>query len=479
STNCIEHVPARFIFVCLAHIGIIILYGLRVNLSVTMVAMLNHTAIMGNVTEMETVSGECERPDGQTPGQLENGPYEWSEPLQGMLLGSFLWGSLVAQIPLAYVAQMYSAKWVFLCAVTGNVICTLLIPPLVKLHYAGLLAMRIIQGLTGGAGFPAMHIMIAHWAPQTERLTITSIVYAGTSAGTFYSILMAGLLSKYLGWEMVFYVMGGLSSIWIPFWVILIQDNPNKQRFISADEREMINKSLGTSKEPFKQPLLPCCKVLKSLPFWAILIAHSCSNFGWYMYLIEIPFYLKQVLKFEVSKNALFSSLPYIPSMIFSIVVGRVLDHLQNKGAFFNIFSLFLYFFLGKLNRTNARKIATAFSSLIPAAMLTGLCFVGCHHYLAVALMSIGIIAMGAATAGFVGNHMDIAPNFAGILIGITNTVAAIPGILVAQLAGFVTEGNQTIEAWRIVFSVAIILLLIEFVVYTVFGSGKKQDWND
>ena len=36
----------------------------------------------------------------------------------------------------------------------------------------------------------------------------------------------------------------------------------------------------------------------------------------------------------------------------------------------------------------------------------------------------------GLGVAGFNSNHLDIAPNYAGILMGITNTAGTIPGIL-------------------------------------------------
>lgn len=37
---------------------------------------------------------------------------------------------------------------------------------------------------------------------------------------------------------------------------------------------------------------------------------------------------------------------------------------------------------------------------------------------------------------------------------------------------------QQTIEAWRIIFLVTIILYIIEILVYTIFGSGNEQPWN-
>lgn len=44
STACI---PARYILSVLSSIGMAIIYGLKVNLSVAMVAMVNHTAVGG------------------------------------------------------------------------------------------------------------------------------------------------------------------------------------------------------------------------------------------------------------------------------------------------------------------------------------------------------------------------------------------------------------------------------------------------
>jgi len=47
-----------------------IVFGLKVNLSVTMVAMLNHSAILGNKTE-DTQSGQCDPPVEQSTTKPE------------------------------------------------------------------------------------------------------------------------------------------------------------------------------------------------------------------------------------------------------------------------------------------------------------------------------------------------------------------------------------------------------------------------
>ncbi|XP_068140428.1 sialin-like isoform X2 [Drosophila tropicalis] len=457
-----------------------IVYGLKVNLSVAMVAMVNHTAIKAanldlehghlqlNVSALaptEDLPEECSTPGAPTnvTAKVEDGPFSWSEPLQGTLLSCYFWGYLVSQIPLAHVAENFSAKWVMLFSVAINVVCTLLTPVFTKLHYGGLILMRVLEGVGGGASFPAMHVMIASWAPPTERMVMSTIIYVGTSAGTALSILLAGLLSAKWGWESVFYVMGALSCIWMLLWVILVQDNPNKQRFISPEERQMITSSLGTEEKTEHHPAVPWGKVFTSVPFWAILIAHTCSNFGWYMFLIEIPFYMKQVLKFNVASNAALSALPYFPMIIFSICLGKLLDTLQAKG---------------KISTTFARKTATTICTIIPGICLLVLCYIGCRHYEAVTVMSVGIVAMGAMFSGFLSNHIDIAPNFAGTLVALTNTAATLPGIVVPLFVGFVTHGNQNIGAWRIIFGVTIVLFALEFLVFVFLGSGSEQSWN-
>lgn len=69
-----ECLPARYVLAVLGSIGMAIVYGLKVNLSVAMVAMLNHTAVghgshgggaqMTNLTDHETDYEVCLPPGG-------------------------------------------------------------------------------------------------------------------------------------------------------------------------------------------------------------------------------------------------------------------------------------------------------------------------------------------------------------------------------------------------------------------------------
>lgn len=73
-------IPARYILAVMGSIGMAIIYGLKVNLSVTMVAMLNHSAIGhgshdAQPTELNSsvsLGNEvCQAPGGETVNTVE------------------------------------------------------------------------------------------------------------------------------------------------------------------------------------------------------------------------------------------------------------------------------------------------------------------------------------------------------------------------------------------------------------------------
>lgn len=213
--------------------------------------------------------------------------------------------------------------------------------------------------------------MIAAWAPPQERSTISSIIYAGTALGTVISMLMAGMLAEYFGWASIFYVMGGLSCVWLVLWIIFIQDSPSKQPLINQEERDYINTSLGSGGGHHVARKTPWGHIFRSGPFYGILIAHICNNVGWYMLLIELPIYMNGVLKFQIKENAIFTATPFLTLWFFSIFISKTLDTLRSKGA---------------ITTTTARKIATMFASVIPMFCLLALCFIGCRKMAAVVI---------------------------------------------------------------------------------------------
>lgn len=95
-----------------------------------------------------------------------------------------------------------------------------------------------------------------------------------------------------------------------------------------------------------------------------------------------------------------------------------------------------------KLSRTLLRKIANSLSNLVPMGAVIGLAFVSCREPAAgVVLLSIGLAFTGFGYgAGFMVNSNDVAAGYAGIVFGISNTFATIPGIISPYLVGVITK---------------------------------------
>lgn len=71
---------------------------------------------------------------------------------------------------------------------------------------------------------------------------------------------------------------------------------------------------------------------------------------------------------------------------------------------------------------------------------MIGLAFMDCTQQIAAVALLCGCVGLsGVAFAGYMVNHGDIAPQFAGTLFGITNMAATVPGILAPYVVGAIT----------------------------------------
>ena len=78
--------------------------------------------------------------------------------------------------------------------------------------------------------------------------------------------------------------------------------------------------------------------------------------------------------------------------------------------------------------------------------------------------------------AGLYCNHADLSPRDASILLGITNTCGAIPGIIGVITCGWILD--QT-GSWPLaLFVPSIVLFCSGAAVFTVFGSSELQDFE-
>jgi ACS family sodium-dependent inorganic phosphate cotransporter len=69
----------------------------------------------------------------------------------------------------------------------------------------------------------------------------------------------------------------------------------------------------------------------------------------------------------------------------------------------------------------------------------------------------------------------DLSPEYAGALLGITNTAGALPGIIGVTAVGVLLDKTQSWGAS--LFLPIVACQLLGLVVYTIFASSERQTW--
>lgn len=399
-------------------------------------------------------------------GGDEGNRFDWDKKTQGLILGSFFWGYIVTQLPGGWIAGRIGGKHVFGWSMLGCAVATLLTPVAARTHVILLMVLRVIAGLCQGVVWPCMSMLFSYWAPPLERSKLCGFVYAGCQIGIMVTFPLSGLLCVYGfdgGWPSIFYVLGGCGIIWFLAWTFIVYDSPVTHPRISQEEKDYIVDSLKRHIDVSKKATYtPWVKIFTSLPVWAIIVTHACANWGTYTFMTNIPTYMKDVLKFDIKKAGFLSALPYIGFWAMTNVSGQLADWLRSRGF---------------MTTTTARKVFNSLGTFVPAVFVIITGHLDGHPGIAVAMLTVGVAMSGCQYgSGFIVNPVDIAPRYAGIIFGISNTTGTLGGVLAPVVIGIITE-DRTREQWQTVFYIAAAIYSIGAMFYIVFGSGEVQDW--
>ncbi|XP_073812051.1 putative inorganic phosphate cotransporter isoform X1 [Musca autumnalis] len=427
--------------------GLSVAYALRVNLSVAIVAM----------TDKQATNPEFDE-------------FDWTEKTKSLLLSSFFWGYVITQVPAGTLARKFGGKIMMLTGVFVCSLLTVLTPICARLgDWKLVCALRVIMGLSQGFLFPSTHTILSKWAPVEERGTLGTYSYSGSQFGTVVMLATSGVMaSSVMGWPSIFYISGGVGLLWSVAFLIWGASSPSEYRNISPEEKKFIETSLGSSSEgeTVKAPTkTPWVKFFTSVPFLVLTLTHCTHNWGFWTLLTEIPSYMKNILGMDIKSNALLSALPYAAMFLMSFVFSALQSQLGKREC---------------IPLSVSRKMFNSIGHWIPMITLVCLGYVSANDTnLAIILLTITVGINGATYLGFQVNHIDLSPNFAGILMGITNCAANIMSIIAPLIVGFIVTNEKNPDQWRIIFFIAAGFYFIGNLLFVLFGKVEVQSWND
>lgn len=133
-----------------------IAYGIRVNLSVGIVAMTTPSS-----------------PNPSVPVYPN-----WHD--KSIVLSSFFWGYVLPQVGAGQLAKKFGPKWFLVSTMSVCSLFSLLLPVMAETFGSkGVMASRALQGFCQGFIFPSIHNILSHWVPTSERSRLGTFVYAG------------------------------------------------------------------------------------------------------------------------------------------------------------------------------------------------------------------------------------------------------------------------------------------------------------
>ncbi|KAK0174774.1 hypothetical protein PV327_010504 [Microctonus hyperodae] len=388
-----------------------------------------------------------------------------------IVLSSFFWGYTLMQVPSGYLAKTRSAKLVLGIGLFISGFASLIVPLANDVgDWSAICACRVIMGLSQACLLPCTHTLLSKWVPPSERGRLGSMAYSGAQFGTVITYPISGALIQIAGWRSTFYFFGGTAILWSCLFFLFGADSPmtSSRRalcVIGDDEKKYIESSLGVSETTPKTSGNPPWKsILTSMPFWALVIAHCGQNWGFWMLLTELPTYMARVLKFNYSENGLVLALPYLTMLILIIPVSLLSDWSGKKGV----------------SRGLSRKVCNTIGHWGPALAILSLSFAPLDHAtLPVIILIIAVGLNAGSMCGFQINHIDLSPNFAGILMSITNCVASVIAILAPLIVGEIVTGDQSdVMQWRIVFYITAAIYFLGNLIFIIFGTGSVQPWD-
>lgn len=411
--------PERYKIVALCICAVFVCYIDRVNISVAVIAMQEQ--------------------------------YGWSETVKGFVLSSFFIGYMLFMPTSGWLANRLGGKRVLGFAVLWWSLWTLLTPPAAAMSLTMLIIARIAMGLGEAATFPAIYNLYGRWVLPGERSRAVSFLVAGIPLGTLFALMTTGWVINQYGWPMVFYAFGAIGILWCIAWFPFSYDRPADHPRISSAERELLEREAPA--DSHNAPV-PWGRLLRAPAVWALIINHLCTNWVFYMLLAWLPSYFRTVLGLSIAKSGFYAAGPWLAMFAVGTLSGYVADRILKRGA----------------DLTLVRK-TMQITGLVGAALFMLAARDVTSANVAFGLMCGALGTLSLTWAGFLPNHLEIAPRYADVLMGITNTAGTVPGVVGIALTGWLVDVTGT---YTTAFALAAGVNIFGAVVWLLFGTAKK-----
>ncbi|KAK3016486.1 hypothetical protein RJ639_007175 [Escallonia herrerae] len=420
----------------------------------------------------------------------------WRQSFGGVVQSSFLWGYLISPIAGGTLVDFYGGKVVMAWGVALWSLATFLTPWAAETSLWALLCMRVMLGIAEGVALPCMNNMIVRWFPQTERSRAVALAMAGFQLGSAIGLTLSPILMSQGGIFGPFIIFGLSGFLWVLVWLAATSSTPDRSPQISKYELEYIQNNGQKSfmvENPSKtsKVIPPFKRLLSKLPTWSIIVANAmhswvvhplqtsklysyapvvkdCTQFllligffftqGFFVILSWMPIYFKTIYHVDLRQAAWFSAVPWSMMALMGYLAGVWSDMLIQNGT----------------SVTLTRKIMQSIGFIGPGIALVGLTLAK-SPLTASAWLTLAVGLKSFSHCGFLVNLQEIAPQYSGVLHGMSNTAGTLAAIIGTVGAGFFVELVGSFKGFLLLTS---FLYFCASLFWNIFSTGERVHFD-
>lgn len=385
----------------------------------------------------------------------------WSPTVQGAVMSAFFLGYVTLQIPAGYLSDRFGGKWVLGLGVLFWSLFTLLTPASAALGITVLLACRFLMGVAEAVTWPSIYSLYSRWVHPDRRASAVGLMNSGISGGAVIALICTPWLISVWSWQGAFYLYGVLGILWFAVWAPLARSRPADKTDWDTADAVLATAEAGSAADQndvSAQPVYPRLTVrgmLRSRAVWAVAVAHICINWSLYLVLSWFPTFVNRELGADLQLAGFLALAPTIVSLVMAPLAGRLFDRLVAKGR----------------DRLKVRRVmqSLAFVGITAAMMAITLTD---SLILSVTVITLSNALTAFSIGGFATNHLDIAPNQSGLLMGVTNTLAAVSSSASVFVSGWIQDLSG---GWDAVFLTAAGVSVFGAVIYGSLSGVERE----
>jgi MFS family permease len=224
----------------------------------------------------------------------------------GILLSAFFWTYAACQLISGWLVDRFNVNWVM----AGGFLLWSTATSMTGLVHglAALFAARLLLGVGESVAYPSYSKIFANHLHERHRGFANSVIAAGVSLGPALGLLAGGEVIAKFGWRPFFIVLGLVSLLWIPAWIVFMPRGP----------------SLGGTTGKHVGPGI--AEILEQRSLWGSCGGLFCVNYVSYFLIIWLPYYLTRERHLPTKTMVVIGSLVYVMSSIFATICGWLSD---------------------------------------------------------------------------------------------------------------------------------------------------------